>query len=114
MNRTPVVLAIVLLLLPMLYVGSYLALVVPSGIVIHPGYDPSKEPFYLGYRPMISPLVHHYRTANETAERIFWPLEQIDRRVRRAAWEGKLIPKGKPSPFVPERTDTGGALPENP
>jgi hypothetical protein len=31
MNRTPLILAIVLLLLPVLYVGSYLALVKPGG-----------------------------------------------------------------------------------
>jgi hypothetical protein len=35
-SRAPLIIAIVLLLLPVLYVGSYLALVVPEGISLVP------------------------------------------------------------------------------
>ncbi|WP_425615451.1 hypothetical protein NA78x_005371 [Anatilimnocola sp. NA78] len=71
-NRAPLIVAILVLLVPLLYVGSYLALVVPgqeytggSGAVYRTSY---------------------YRYGGRWAERIFWPLEQIDRKVRPGAW----------------------------
>ena len=72
MNRAPLILAIVLLLLPVLYVGSYLALVVPGGRMVSLGY---RNSFYV-----------HYRVDPEWPARVFWPLEQIDRKARPSAW----------------------------
>ncbi len=74
-SRAPVILAIVLLLLPVLYVGSYFALVVPRGRVVWHG---SGTRMYLC----------NYRIDNQKlAAAFFWPLEQIDRKVRPGAWE---------------------------
>jgi len=75
-NRTPQILASVLLLL-MLYVGSYLALVVPES-----------ENYWNWTRLRTSPVVRLplYRFGGELSERVFWPLEQIDRMVRSHAW----------------------------
>jgi hypothetical protein len=66
----------VLLLLPVLYVGSYLALVVPEGIECGVSTPAGLD---YGWK--------HYRWGDARAERVFWPLEQIDRRVRPGAWE---------------------------
>ncbi len=69
--------AVVLMLLPvLLYVGSYLALVVPYGDFAF------------------------YRFGGRTSARLFWPLEQIDRKVRVEAWKQPpplLIPASSPS-----------------
>ncbi|WP_425613935.1 hypothetical protein NA78x_003782 [Anatilimnocola sp. NA78] len=66
----PPIIAVVLLLLPVLYVGSYLALVVPGPWVLLGG-----------------DAVAIYRFGGRTSEIGFWPLEQIDRKVRPRAWE---------------------------
>ena len=60
MNRTPLLLTIVLLLLPVLYVGCYLTLV-DHGTALP------------------------YRRC-ESAQTFFWPLEQIDRKLRPLVW----------------------------
>jgi hypothetical protein len=70
---TPLIVAIVLLLLPALYVGSYLALVTPvpsEGKVIQLGNHSLQK----------------YRFGRHYAERFYWPLEQVDRRLRLNAW----------------------------
>jgi len=77
MSRTPLIVAIVLLLLPVLYVGSYLALVVPAGVQ-HPG------PTQAFSTPVI---FDNYRCGGSWSDRLFWPLEQIDRKVRPGAWQ---------------------------
>jgi hypothetical protein len=77
-SRAPLILAIVLLLLPVLYVGSYFALVVPSGIPRR-----MAGPYggtYISFN-------EHYRFADTEAKFLFWPLEQIDRRMRPKAWQ---------------------------
>ena len=74
-SRAPLIVAIVLFLLA-LYVGSYFALVVPKGIYTSQ---------FIGGGSIL--LVDHYRWQNQWCERIFWPLEQIDRKVRPGAWE---------------------------
>ena len=80
MNRAPLILTIVLLLLPVLYVGSYLALVVPGGInVVVEEADTE-----LGLFPVID--IQHYRAADQMAKFVFWPLERIDRSIRQGAW----------------------------
>jgi hypothetical protein len=69
--------AAVLLLLPVLYVASYLALVVPAGRTVWA-------------TPGCSPYICHYRMGEEIAPKIYWPLEQIDRKFRRGAWAESL------------------------
>jgi hypothetical protein len=68
------IIAAILLLLPVLYVGSYLALVVPTGIPIQDKI--SAEWVATSY----------YRVGGTSSARFFWPLEQIDRRVRPNSW----------------------------
>jgi hypothetical protein len=76
-SRAPLIVVIVLLLLPVLYVGTYFALVVPGSALI-PVTGSSGESGF---------LVRHYRWGGDSAERVFWPLEQIDRKLRPKAWE---------------------------
>lgn len=59
--------AAILLLLPVLYVGSYLTLVVPAA------------PIYLAPES-------YYRCGGEWSERAFYPLEWADRRVCWSKW----------------------------
>ncbi|WP_254508213.1 hypothetical protein [Anatilimnocola floriformis] len=75
-TRAPLIVAIVLLLLPVLYVGSYFALVVPGGVPVAGSIGGGAITF-----------IEHYRGQSGFCSRIFWPLEQIDRRVRPVAWE---------------------------
>jgi hypothetical protein len=67
------IIAAVLLLLPVLYVGSYFAMIVPRG----------------SWTAIISSTcpVPRYRVGGVWLERFFWPLEQIDRKLRPRAWE---------------------------
>jgi hypothetical protein len=88
-NRAPLIAAVLMLVLPVLYIGSYLALVTPpnhslihmSAIVVA-----SLPPYPLPLH--ISP----YRYGGRVAEFVFWPLEQVDRRVRPDAWEFEWDP----------------------
>jgi hypothetical protein len=74
--------AAILLLIPVLYAGSYAALVVPHrGCVVVDGWACGDE----GCVPMTR--VTSYRVAGRFPERLFWPLEQIDRKLRPGAWE---------------------------
>ena len=93
------IIAVVLLLLPVLYVGSYLALVVPgeaigSLLVETPG------PPRITY--MISPtdtsiIWENYRCGDRIGKILYWPLEQIDRRVRHDQWDyGDPLPLSLP------------------
>ncbi|WP_425618040.1 hypothetical protein NA78x_001733 [Anatilimnocola sp. NA78] len=78
-SRAPLIVAVVLLLLLVLYVGSYLALVVPGG-------------FYRTH----SGRGYHYRTfdycrlGGEWSNRVYFPLHLIDRKVRPGAWDQQL------------------------
>jgi hypothetical protein len=63
---------VILLLLPILYVGSYLALVQP-GQLYPRTYD--------------SPRPSNYRWGSQWAKPFFWPLEQVDRKLRPRKWE---------------------------
>lgn len=88
MNRAPLIVVIVLLLLPVLYLVSYLALVVPRGTkATYPIRDPSRP----GIRAFHYPT--HYRRGHHVSEWFFWPLEQIDRKVRPNAWEWPPDPR---------------------
>ena len=72
-SRSPLIVAIALLFLPLLYVGSYLALVKPGSVY--------EWDLITGNR-----LSTNYRSGGKVSECIFWPLEQIDRKVRPGAW----------------------------
>lgn len=72
--------AVIVLALPLLYVASYLVLVVPGGVFIADVASPySYDNFGSGY-------LKSYRTANTFCERFYWPLEQADRKLRPNAW----------------------------
>lgn len=79
------IIAVVLLLLPVLYVGSYLALVKPGNYWMRRSGD---RVYFYGYR--------YYGSVSDFGEHsgfvsvppvVFWPLEQFDRRVRTVAWD---------------------------
>jgi hypothetical protein len=69
-KRAPLVIAIVFLLLPVLYVCSYLTLVVPEGYFVPPAYNE-----FVQYR------------CGKVWKVIFSPLEKLDRRLRPDAWD---------------------------
>jgi hypothetical protein len=73
--------AALLLLLPVLYVGSYLALVVPAGI--------PRQGVGVVNGVTVSSISHdnHYRAASDQKEWFFWPLEQFDRKLRPDKWD---------------------------
>jgi hypothetical protein len=74
-NLTPLVLAGLLLLLPVLYLSSYLLLVVRRPMVS----------VSLTYPTQYS--ADYYRVGGDYAEAFYWPLEQIERKLRPAAWD---------------------------
>lgn len=78
-KHTGPIIAALLLLLPVLYVVSYFALVVPAGIWGTPA-TPLASVAYLGT----------YRCGDTWGERLFWPLEKIDRKLRPQAWRTNL------------------------
>jgi hypothetical protein len=80
-TRSPApIIAVVLLLLPLLYVGSYLMLVVPSGIPRQGIGEVNGVPYSRIARD------NHYRMARDQSEWFYWPIEQIDRKLRPGAW----------------------------
>jgi hypothetical protein len=67
--------AALFLLLPVLYLGSYLVLVVPEGVFVEPG-----SRLFAG----------HYRMNRFGINtKVFWPLEQLDRKLRPTAWHDR-------------------------
>lgn len=68
------VIAVLLLLLPLLYIGSYLALVVRKPMVTVSLTFPTQY------------SADYYRFGGDYAEIFFWPLEQLDRRLQPDAW----------------------------
>jgi hypothetical protein len=71
----PLIVAIALLL-PVAYVGSYFALVIPRGRVI--SYNDGRWNI---------PVILHYRALPAQAAVLYWPLERIDRKLRPKTWE---------------------------
>ena len=69
------------LLLPLLYVASYFALVTPGDRVLLKVFRVDGGATF--------PVYHNqsYRFGGEWAERVYWPLEQIDRKLRPRAWD---------------------------
>ncbi len=104
-SRGPLFLAIALLLLPTLYLGSYFALVVPRGI---PKQLDSIDPY--SYKDL---LWSHNRVANDFLEIVFWPLERIDRKLRPDAWDNELPGLGwtsyPPLPLPPANSPGAGS-----
>jgi hypothetical protein len=92
-NRVPLITALVVLLVPLVYVGSYFALVSPQVLAIIT-YDRTNDP---QHPVMGSVRYSHYRFGFNLSEQLFWPLEQIDRNVRPEAWE--TDPSLLPPPF---------------
>ena len=79
-KHTAPIIAAVLLLLPLLYVATYLTLVKrgPSAtsIVLASGQRETR--------------VTNYRVGSGGFDWFFWPLEQVDRQLRQAAWKKRL------------------------
>jgi hypothetical protein len=97
-SRAPLIVAIALLLLPVLYAGSYLALVEPEGVyhVCMSGNSSARS------------LMGHYRFYSPITDKVFWPLEQVDRKVRPGAWDA---PEPDVDPCTARAEDEGlGAL----
>lgn len=79
-NRSPLILAVFIMLVPELYVGIYLALVKPSSYAAESEFDTY---YFHGYR--------HFGRGDwpwttRIAPTLFWPLEQMDRNLRPGAW----------------------------
>jgi hypothetical protein len=70
----------VLLVLLLLYVGSYLALVQPSGVVVQRPWREENGQLVVGN------WHYHYQFGEQWAEQFFWPLEHLDRKLRPAKW----------------------------
>ena len=80
-SRVPLVVAILaLLLVPVLYVGSYFALLIPTHLIFSPSPGPAR---------ML--VTAHYRYGGQSTERLYWPLEQIDRRARPGMWSEDVL-----------------------
>jgi hypothetical protein len=84
-SRAPLIAAIVLLLLPVLYVGSYLALRNPRYAILVE--VPARRPMK---------IVADYRFVGQQGRTFFWPLEQIDRQVRPKTWGPRKEVLGSP------------------
>lgn len=67
-NRAPLIVVIVLLLLPVLYVGSYLMMVVPGGVATR------RQRALPGGRFHITIDVARFRFGDEYVDRFFCPL----------------------------------------
>ncbi len=97
-NRSaPPILAAILLLLPWLYVGSYLALVVPARGTI------------MRYVAGEWNYVHPYRYGGAWSAALFRPLEKMDRKLRAESWK-KLAIQLDPAVIVPPAPTGSAAL----
>jgi hypothetical protein len=78
-SRAPLIAAIVLLLLPVLYVGTYFAMVTPPVRM---------SPATFLHRIFNSPdgKISNYRAFPTVSPKLYWPLEKIDRKVRPGVW----------------------------
>ena len=91
----PLLVSLLLLLVPVAYVASYAGLVRPGRVF----YTCS----HLGNGEI---LVEPYAFGDEWSERIFWPLEQLDRRLRPDVWPGEFDQQRPPGrPFALELSE---------
>jgi hypothetical protein len=76
----PVGIAVVLLLLPVLYVGSYYALVVPT------------QGSFLGSarHPVSAEMFPDYRIVGRYGDSFYKPIHNMDRELRPATWADKV------------------------
>jgi len=76
-SAAPIIAAVLLLLA--IYVGCYFALVNPADI----------QAVHERTRKSVGPIgaPSNYRTGGEWEPRVFWPLEQIHRKLRPEPWE---------------------------
>jgi hypothetical protein len=81
-SRTPLIITFVLLLLLLLYVGSYCAIVVPAT-------TPRASTGIFNGKPCSVVSDEHYRVSPQLAAYFYWPLEKIHRRLRPQAWKPK-------------------------
>ena len=88
-HATPIIAIVLLLLLPALYVGTYLALVKP----------PFGEMRVVSLKQWKAGGIH-YRFGGRMADRFFWPLGFCDRRLRPDAWNSGYNP-GAPTESIP-------------
>ena len=80
-NHAAPIIAALFLLLPMLYVGSYFAVVIPEA-------TPMERIYFKPDGGMIFAIgIDHYRWGRDRAAWFYWPLEQIDRQLRPKLWE---------------------------
>jgi hypothetical protein len=94
------IIAAILLLLPVLYVGSYLAFVVPGRIQVFRGTSTVSGSDIEG--EIVEPVYsrQHYRFGSPQIDPLFWPLEEIDRTLRPGAW---VVPSREGGSFIPVR-----------
>ena len=90
----PLVAAILLLGAPLLYCGAYLALVTPAGrFVTDPAGDKIISTSRNGVQYTFLGRAEYYPFAASTFQRVFWPLEQLDRRIRPQSWRRYPYPE---------------------
>lgn len=97
-SRAPLLIVVMVLLLPVIYLASYLSLSAPAigGHTIIGG---------LNHKETYLHMCADYRWGGETTVRIYWPLEQLDRLVRPGAWEQKIVhPRRHPSSLGQRRS----------
>lgn len=80
-NSGPLIAAVALLQCVPAYFVSYFALVIPGGVLVR---SPS-----LSFPPPPAQYTH-YRIAYDQAAVVYWPLEQMDRRLRPDAWDADI------------------------
>ena len=84
-SRALLIVAVALLLLPALYVGSYLFLIDPTAAREWIRID-KRGAYVYGYRYFGWEGDTELPTASRVAPLVYWPLEHIDKRVRPRAW----------------------------
>jgi hypothetical protein len=77
-SRALLIFVSVLLLLPVLYVGSYIAL---ANHLRHEWYTRGSGDQWARTR--------NYRVGGRRVEQFYWPLEQVDRKLRPHAWSSR-------------------------
>ena len=95
MSRDRVLVATLALLL-VAYVGGYLGLSNPSRAGVGRGG---------GYTSWVEP---NYRVGGDAAERVFWPLEQLDRRMRPDFWATRSYDYNTEADVAPTPPVRGG------
>src|SRR4051812_10822829 len=84
---------VMMLLLPVLYIGSYAAMLTPR---------PATGFCWDGRRPLLR-SIEHYRFQNKGCHTFFYPMNCLDRRIR-PAYSAGLLARGAMTPTVAETT----------